>query len=181
MTVAEQLERMGHGVTVLTEETGEMAAVAEGRGLRVVTEPGGLPDTCDAIYAQDAPSAYTLASRYRGVPQVFCLHAIEHDRWLVPQLPGVTSATVTLHDRAAQHAQALGHVPQVVRLQQPVDTRRFSPRGPIGEEPRRALVLGNYVSGNRFELISRACSEAGIEVARRGLQGGGFSVAPRRR
>jgi hypothetical protein len=178
VTVAEQLERMGHDVTVLTEETGEMAAVAEGRGLRIAADPGDLPDTCDAVYAQDAPSAYTLADRYRGVPQAFCLHAIEHDRWLVPQLPGVTSATVTLHDRAARHAHALGHVPQVVRLRQPVDTHRFSPRGTIGQEPRRVLVLGNYVSGNRFELISRACSDAGIEVAQRGLQGGGFSVSP---
>ncbi|MDX6606883.1 MAG: hypothetical protein QOD14_1423 [Solirubrobacterales bacterium] len=177
-TVAEHLERLGHGVTILTEEAGEMAALATERGLRVVTDPAELPDACDAVYAQDTPTAYALADHYRGVPQAFCLHSVEHDRWVVPQVPGVTSATVTLHDGAARYAGSMSHVPEVIRLRQPVDLRRFSPRGPIGEQPRRALVLGNYVSGNRFELVSRACADAGIEVVRRGLQGDGFTVSP---
>ncbi|HSR23614.1 MAG TPA: glycosyltransferase family 4 protein, partial [Candidatus Eisenbacteria bacterium] len=102
VTVAEQLERMGHAVTVFTEETGEMADIAEERGLRVVDDPAALPDSCDVVYAQDAPSAYVLAARYRDVPQACCLHAVDHDRWVVPQLPGVTSVTVALHDRAAR-------------------------------------------------------------------------------
>jgi hypothetical protein len=178
VTVAEQLENMGHGVTILTEETGEMATIAAERGLRVVTEPGELPDTCDVVYAQDAPSAYALADRYRDVPQAFCVHHNDHGRWLVPQLPGVTSATVVLHERAAERARSLAHVPEVVRLRQPVDTRRFSPRGPIGASPRRALLLGNYISGNRLEMIREACSTAGIDLVERGLQGGGFTPSP---
>src|SRR3954447_7072779 len=160
VTVGEQLERMGHGVTVLTGETGEMAAIASESGLRVVIDADELPGSCDAVYAQDAPSAYTLAARYPGVPQAFCVHARDHDRWVVPQLPGVTSAAVALHDRAVRYTRSLAHVPQVVRLRQPVDTRRFSPRGPIGRSPRRALVLSNYVHGNRLELIREAFEEA---------------------
>jgi hypothetical protein len=178
VTVAEQLERMGHGVTVLTEETGDMAAVASERGLRVVTEPAELPDDCDVVYAQDAPSAYALGERYPGARQAFCVHSIEHDRWVVPQLPGLISATVALHERSARFSRSLGHVPEVIRLRQPVDTRRFSPRGPIGDSPRRALALGNYLSGDRFETIHEACANAGIDVVQRGLQGGGFSPSP---
>jgi hypothetical protein len=177
-TVGEQLERMGHDVTVFAEETGEMAEIADGRGLRIVTETNDLPDRCDAVYAQDTPSAYALAQRYRKTPQAFCLHAPDHDRWTVPQLPGVTSVTVALHDRAARYARSLAHSPEVVRLRQPVDTRRFSPRGALATRPRRALVLGNYMSGDRLELISEACSEAGIELIQRGLQGGGFTASP---
>jgi hypothetical protein len=178
VTVAEQLERMGHGVTILAGETGEMAAAAAERGLRIVTEPGELPDACDVVYAQDAPSAYALGERYPKAPQAFCVHAIEHDRWVVPQLPGLTSATVALHERSARFARSLGHVPEVIRLRQPVDIRRFSPRGPIGDPPRRALVLGNYLAGDRFEAIREACADAGIDVVRRGLQGGGFTSSP---
>lgn len=177
-TVAEQLERMGHGVTIMTGEVGEMAAIAESRGLRVVTEPGELPDGCDAVYAQDAPSAYALADRYREAPQAFCMHATDHDRWVVPQVPGVTSTTVVLHERAARFARSLGHAPEIIRLRQPVDTQRFSPRGAIADFPRRALALGNYTSGNRLELIREACSGAGIELVERGLQGGAFAVSP---
>jgi hypothetical protein len=178
VTVAEQLERMGHEVTIFSRDTGEMATIATGRGLRVVTSEEELPDACDAVYAQDAPSAYALAGRYPEVPQAFCLHSTEHDRWLVPQLAGMTGATVVLHERAARHARSLGHVPEVIRLRQPVDTRRFAPRGSIGVSPGRALVLGNYLSGNRLELIREACSEAGIELVERGLQAGEFASAP---
>jgi hypothetical protein len=167
--VGEQLERMGHGVTILTEERGEMAAIATERGLRVVTSADEAGQ-CDVVYAQDVPSAYALAGRYRDVPQAFCVHHTEHDRWVVPQLPGVTSVAICLHEQAARHARSLGHVPEVVRLRQPVDTRRFSPRGPIGATPTRALLLGNYLSGNRLDIVRQACSEAGIEVVRRGLQ-----------
>ncbi len=178
VTVAEQLERMGHDVTVFAGETGPMAEVADRRGLRIVTEAGDLPDRCDAIYAQDTPSAYVLAERYREVPQAFCLHAPDHDRWTVPQLSGVTSVTVALHDRAARYAHSLAHSPEVVRLRQPVDLRRFSPRGPLAKRPRRALMLGNYTSGDRLELIREAFSDARIEVIQRGLQGGGFASSP---
>lgn len=178
LTVAEQLERLGHPVTIYTEEAGEMASIGRDRGLRVVTAPDDLPEACDAIYAQDAPIAYALAAHYRGVPQAFCLHATEHDRWSVPQMPGVISATVALHDRAERHARAFAHAPDVIRLRQPVDVRRFSPRGPISRAPGRALLLGNYVSGNRLEVIAEGCAAAGVELVRRGLQGGGMTASP---
>ena len=178
VTVAEELERMGHSVTVFTEEAGEMAAIAEERELRVVDDQADLLDSCDVVYAQDAPSAYVLADRYRKTPQAFCLHAIEHDRWVVPQLPGVTGATVALHDRAARFARSLSNVADVTRLRQPVDTRRFAPRGPLGEIPRRALMLGNYLSGDRLDLIRAACSAAGVELVQRGLQTDGFARSP---
>jgi hypothetical protein len=178
VTIAEQLERTGHRVTISTEESGTMAAIAAERGFQIVEQDGDLPDGCDVIYAQDAPSAYRLGDRYRDVPQAFCLHATEHDRWTVPQVPGLTSAVVALHERAARHATSLAHAPEVVRLRQPVDVRRFSPRGTIADGPRRALLLGNYLSGNRLELIRAACSEADIELVERGLQGGDFATAP---
>jgi hypothetical protein len=178
VTVAEQLEEMGHEVTLFAGETGEMAAVAESRGLQIVTESAELPHACDAVYAQDAPSAYALADRYREVPQAFGLHATEFERWVPPQLPGVTSATVVLHERTAERARALGHAPKLVGLRQPVDTRRFSPRGPIAASPKRALALGNYTSGNRLDLIREACAEAGIELVQRGLQNGGSVRSP---
>src|SRR5262249_44900567 len=141
VTVAEQLEKMGHTVTVYTEEAGDMAGGADGRGLRVVSDPPELPDSCAVVYAPDTPSAYPLPDRYREVPQAFVVHHDEHGRWVVPQLPGVTSATVVYCERFERHARSLAHVPEIVRLRGPVDTRRFSPRGSIAETPQRALVM----------------------------------------
>jgi hypothetical protein len=155
-----------------------MAEIVAKRGLSLTEDSAKLEDRCDVVYAQDAPSAYRLAQRYGDVPQVFCVHATDHERWMVPQLPGVTSAVVALHERAARHARSLAHAPEVVRLRQPVDIRRFSPRGAIADVPQRALLLGNYLAGNRLELIRAACAGAGIELVERGLQGGEFAVAP---
>jgi hypothetical protein len=178
VTVAEQLERTGHPVTIWTEEVGEMAAVAEERGLRVVTDRGELPDRCDVVYAQDAASAYALADHYRDAPQACCVHHDEISRWVVPQLPGVTSAMVLYSERFERRARSLAHAPDIIRLRSPVDTRRFAPRGSIADSPKRALVMGNYLSGKRLDMLGEAWSEAGIELVQRGLQGGGFTVSP---
>jgi hypothetical protein len=178
VTVAEQLQRLGHEVDVVADELGEMAEEAAKRGLRVTSSDSDLPAACDAVYAQDAPSAYALADRYPGVSQAFCLHAEAFDRWAPPQLPGVTAAVVALHDRVARHAWAMAHVPEVVRMRQPVDIQRFAPRGPIAERPQRALLLGNYTSGDRRDLVFGACHEAGMECRQLGLHGEGFTRAP---
>jgi hypothetical protein len=165
MTVAGQLQLLGHEVTIYAEETGELAATAEERGIRVATAEGALPDACDALYAQDAGSAYLLADRYPGRPEAFCMHAGGSDfaRWVPPQLPGIVGAVVVLHDRLADQVGAMAQREEVVRLRQPVDLTRFGPRAPIGERPRRVLLLGNYLSGDRRALVLRACEDAGLE------------------
>jgi hypothetical protein len=99
VTIAERLERMGHGVAILAPETGRMAAIAAERGLGVVTGADELPESCDAVYAQDAPSAYALAGRYRGVPQAFCVH--------VTRLPRGPSPTGTSGPRMPPSASPI--------------------------------------------------------------------------
>ncbi len=178
ITVAEQLQRLGHDVDVFADELGEMADQAATLGLRVSANESDLPATCDAVYGQDAPSAYALADRYPGVPQAFCLHSVAFDRWSPPQLPGVIGAVIALDDWVERHARAMAHVPAVMRMRQPVDLQRFAPRGPIAQQPRRALLLGNYTTGDRRDLVEQACQEAGVECRQLGLHGEAFTRAP---
>lgn len=180
MTVAGQLQLLGHRVTIFAEETGDLARVAEERGLRVAVGERALPDECDLVYAQDSPSAYVLADRYPGRPQAFCMHAggSEFTRWVPPQLPGMVSAIVVLHERLAQQAAALSERPEIVRLRQPVDLTRFAPRAGTSEPARRALLLGNYLATDRRELVLKACEEAGLECVERGRYAERSSLAP---
>ncbi|HEY1237085.1 MAG TPA: hypothetical protein VGE91_02025, partial [Solirubrobacterales bacterium] len=61
LTVAGQLQLLGHDVTVFAGETGELAEEAERRGIRVAPGEDALPEACEVVYAQDRPTAYLLA------------------------------------------------------------------------------------------------------------------------
>jgi hypothetical protein len=182
LTAASELQLLGHEVTVFAAETGELAEEADRRGIRVASGEAALPDDCDVIYAQDRPTAYLLAERYPDRPQALCVHSgsSELDRWHPPQLPGVVSAAVVLHDRLARRVEAFAEPVEVVRLRQPVDLSRFAPRSAIGETPRRVLLLGNFPLPDRRELIVRACDRVGLECIERGRFGPRFTLAPER-
>lgn len=172
LIVAEQLQRLGHDVTIFTEETGAMAALARSRGLQLATREEELPVDADVLYAQESVSAYRLAAAYPRAPLVCGIHAADYDLSVPPQLPDLVSAYVTTQDRVARRARALAVQAQLVRLRQPVDIARFTPRASLCEPPRRVLALGNYLSGDRARVIDDACARAGIDVVHVGAQHG---------
>jgi hypothetical protein len=179
LTVAGELQRLGHEVTIFAGEAGELAKVAEEQGIRVAGE-ADLPADCDVVYSQDRPTAYLLADRFPGRPQALCMHSgsSQLDRWQPPQLPGIVGAVVVLHDRLARRAEAFAQQVEIVRLRQPVDLARFAPRGVIDETPQRALLLGDYPLAGRREAIHRACEEAGLECTARGRYASQVTLAP---
>jgi hypothetical protein len=78
----------------------------------------------------------------------------------------------------AEQASALAHREEIVRLRQPVDLTRFSPRGELTEHPRRLLLLGNYLAGDRRDLVLNACAQVGLECTELGRYAERTSVAP---
>jgi hypothetical protein len=100
------------------------------------------------------------------------------DRWQPPQLPGIVGAVVVLHERLAKRAAAFAERPEIVRLRQPVDLARFSPRGPIGETPRRVLLLGNNLSVDRRESVLAAIDQLDLECVELGRYGSRTTPTP---
>lgn len=168
MTVAHELRRLGHEPIVATEEPGAMAELAQRRGIVVAADPSELPPSCDAVFAQDAVMAGTLAERYPGTRQVAFAHSSLFDHQLPILLPGVVSAVVVGSDRMATCVGALPLEVPIVRLRQPIDTQQFAPRGPIRERPRRALILSNYLDGARRRAVTDAWEAAGVECVQIG-------------
>lgn len=171
LTVAEQLDRLGHEAVVYAWEQGEGVQVARERGLAVVGEDG-LPGDCDAALVQDAGVSHLLAERFPSVPQVFVAHSESIDLQAPPQLDGAVATVVALNDRVAERMRSFATEVEVVRLRQPIDTERFTPRGPLPDVPRRALLLSNYPNGDRRRMLEAACEGAGIELARLGGESG---------
>ena len=173
LVVAEHLQRLGHQVTIFTEETGPMAELARSRGLRLTKREDELPAEADVVYAQESITAYRLGARYRKAPLVVAVHAVDYDLSVPPQLPELVSAVVVTHERAARRARAFAVAAELVRLRQPVDVSRLTPRASLREPPRRLLALGNYLQGDRARVIDDACAGLGIEVVHVGAHGGG--------
>jgi glycosyltransferase involved in cell wall biosynthesis len=178
LAVAEQLQRLGHDLTIFGVQPGPAADVARARGLEVRLTEDELPERCDVLFAQDAVTSYQLVERYPRTPLVYTAHADEYDFCTPPQLQGIVQAVVVLNDRIARHVRSLGVVPEVVRLRQPVDVKRFYPRTPLNEEPRRGLVLGNWVQPDRRRLLRQACADAGIEYREHGATIGAYTREP---
>jgi glycosyltransferase involved in cell wall biosynthesis len=178
LVVAEQLQRLGHDVTILGVRPGPAAELAAGRGLKVVLSEDELPARCDLLFTQDAVTAYQLVARYPQTPLVYVAHADEYDFCTPPQLPGFVQAVVTLNDRIARHIRSLAVVPEVVRLRQPVDVKRFYPRSGLNEPAARALLLGNWVQPDRRRLVLTACAEMGIECREHGATSGTYTREP---
>jgi hypothetical protein len=165
LTVAKELQILGHEVTIYgAEKLGPIAEQARSAGLWVVGEKSALPDQCDATIANDASSALELAERYPAAARSMVVHSSYFQLQSPPQTEGICDLLIAMSDRIVEHIESLAFHPPVARLTQPVDTLRF---GPLGADPttaRRALVLGNYVSGAGAKYIAEACAAAGVEA-----------------
>src|SRR3989440_11440773 len=131
LTVAEQLQRLGHEVTVFGLYEGEAADSGRERGLRIVFEEEALPTTCDAVLAGDQLTSLALAERFPTAPHVFVMIAEEDWAFTVPpQVPGVVQAVVGNHHPAERAPRALSRRPQIVRPGTPAHLRRLPPATP---------------------------------------------------
>jgi len=171
LTVAEQLQRLGHEVSLYSAEHGPGAAVAQQRAIPLC-EPGQLPEELDAAIVQDAAVSYELAAQRPAVPQLFVAHSESFDLQAPPQFGEAVRVVVALNDRVATRMRSLALEREVVRLRQPIDTERFTPRGRLPRRPRRALLLSNTPHEDRIEMLEEACAAAKLELVRVGGRDG---------
>jgi hypothetical protein len=127
-----------------------------------------LPEGLDLIVANTTPIALDLAAAEPSVRHVWVAHSTVSPLQM-PPAADVAHRVVALNDRVLRWASAVAGVAPTVRLRQPVDVRRFAPRDPLPERPRRILLLGNHLSGERRAAILEIARARGIEVDQVGL------------
>lgn len=172
LTLAEQLCRLGHVVTVVAVGLGDGAALGRARGIEVLGLDEYVPGPCDGVVAQDGGTAFELGGRHPTAPLVFVAHSEEFDEQLPPRLDGLVDAVVVLNERVRRRVAALAvDGLRVVRLRQPIDIARFRPRSPPRGSARKLLLLGNNVDGERLDVTAAAATDAGLELVRIGTKG----------
>jgi len=163
LTAGEHLARLGHHVTLYARELGHVAGQAVEAGLAVAGGEAALPDRADAVIGGVSQAlALELAERYPAATRVWVVHGDNHQ--LPPAVPGVVAASVALNDRTRRVAAAVPGGGEVVRLRQPVDLRRFSPRGEPSPAPRTVLLFGNYAALPVERASSLRTAWAGAEL-----------------
>ncbi|MEA2442014.1 MAG: hypothetical protein QOH76_3438 [Thermoleophilaceae bacterium] len=177
-TVARELQRLGHEVALTANEFGPVAEDAERQGIAVARADSELPPDCDAVLANDATMTSALAARYPDARLVYVAHSDLSDHQLPILVPGVVDAVVTCSDRFALRIRALALDVPIVRMRQPIDTDRYHEVGPLPERPRRALILSNYLDGERRRALVDAWEGAGVECVSVGAPTG-MSLDPR--
>ncbi len=177
LTVAEQLQRLGHEVTLYALEQGDMAQRGRDRGMRVAAGEQELPARCDAALVQASSVSHALAARDPDTPQAFVCHSEVFSIDTPPQLAGAVSTVVALSDRVARHLRAMACQRPLVRLRQPVDVWRFTPSGPPRAQARRVAVISNYLEGPRRDVLLAACEQRGLTVEVFG-RGSAFTESP---
>jgi hypothetical protein len=170
LTIADHLQQLGHDVWIVTARSGRPVAWATTRGLRVLPAVEPLPPGLDLVVANTTPLSLDLAAAEPSVPHLWVAHSTVSPLQM-PPAADVAHRIVALNDRVSRWASAVAGVAPVVRLHQPIDVRRFAPRGPLPERPRRMLLLGNYLSGERRAAIGEVARARGIELDQVGLPG----------
>jgi hypothetical protein len=169
LTVARELERLGHEVSVAAEELDLMADLMRDRGVHVV-RVDDLEGDFDVVLAHDLPIAATLAARYPGTRLVYVAHSDVFDLQLPPLVPGVVDAVVACSDRIAARVRALPLDAPIVRLREPIDTDPYLNAPRIAARPKRALIVSNYLRGERRRRLVEAWERAGIECVQLGIR-----------
>ncbi len=179
LTIAAELERLGHDVELYGPAAAPATGLARERGLQMRCEPHELPSETQVVLTQDAESCAKMATRYPEAVRVYVAHSGPFLPQRPPQVPGAYHAIVTMNEGVRRMASALAFPGKVVRLRQPVDLDRFSERGEPAAKLRRVLLLGNHwVPGTRnHNVVAEACAQLGLELRHVG-SGGRVSQAP---
>jgi hypothetical protein len=151
-------------------ELGLAAELGRKRAINIIDADEALPADADATIALDRAMAIDLAQRYPRATRLYAMHNAD-EIWLPPPEPGTVAATLAPNDRLAMLARGCAGAGEVVRIRQPIDLYRFSPRGSWArKKPSRILLLGNYLGmpSQRIDQLQTAWSQPGLEWRRLG-------------
>lgn len=178
--IAVRLLERGHTPIAYSRQLGEVAAELRRSTVPVLDDLDRLGEAPDVIHGHHHLETMTAVLRFPTVPAVAFCHG-----WLPPQEAPVLFPTLRRYvavDEPTRDRLVLecGIAPETVEVVPNfVDLRRFPPRGPLPERPRRALVLSNQAREDGYlPVIRAACREAGVELDAFGLQLGRPLASP---
>ena len=156
----------GHRPVVYSPAHGDVARELRAATVPVTDDLSTLEKRPGIIHGNHHVETMTALLHFPGVPAVYFCHSWKS--WLeappvFPRILRYVAVDDACYDRlTAEHGIPEGKARVILNF---VDLRRFGPRGPLPERPRRALVFSNYASEQtHLKAIRRACQRASIEL-----------------
>ncbi len=179
--LALELHKRGHSPAVYSPQLGDMAKPLVEAGIPVEERIASLGDfEPEIIHAQHHLEALTALLSFPGAPAVFLSHGAfpsQEFPLAFPRILRYLAVSETARERAST---ALGMPAASIELcRNWVNLERFTPRGPLPERPRRALMLGNnFTEGNGVAMLRAVCRRHGLDLDARGMGVNHVAEAP---
>lgn len=158
------LLRRGHSPVVYAPDTGPIARELRKATVPVVNDLSALSVAPDCIHGNHAPELMTALLHFPGVPGVFFCHSWIGWSNAPPHFPRILRYVAV--DHTCRDRLLLEHGIDESRLRvllNAVDLERFTPRAPLPEVPRRALVFSNTANDStHLGPVREACRRAGV-------------------
>ena len=179
--LALELKRLGHSPVVFSSTSGEVAVELRDAGIQVTDRLDRLREKPDVIHGHHYAPTLAALRRWPTVPAIHVCHdhTSPHDRTPlhanIHRHLGVSQACVR---RLISEGVPPSRASLALNF---VDLARFSPRPPLPERPRRALVFSNYAhAGSHLPAVIEACRQADLELDVAGLGVGRIVTDPER-
>jgi hypothetical protein len=164
--VALELLRRGHTPIAYSPCLGEVARMLSAATVPVIDNIADCGETPDIIHGQHHFETLTAALQFPDAPVVSFCHgwsAAQEEPLIAPGVVRYVAVDETCRDRLIYKFGIEER--RISVLLNFVDTRRFQPRGPLPEKPKRALAFGNhYAKGKALSALEAACGKAGIAL-----------------
>ncbi|HEY8203444.1 MAG TPA: glycosyltransferase [Pyrinomonadaceae bacterium] len=160
------LTRRGHTPIVYAPDLGQIADELCMATVPVVDDLRNVGVTPDIIHGNHNTELMSALLHFPGVPAAFFCHSLADWISAPPTHPRIR-AYVAVDDACRDRLTKQHAIPEeVVRVSlHGVDQERFTPRPPLPEKPRRALVFSNNANGStHLPHVRAACARAGIPL-----------------
>ncbi len=177
--LAVELLRRGHQPVAYSPDLGPVADDLNAAAIPVVGDLGEITVSPDVIHGQHHLETMAALVRFRRVPAVAVCHGWEPwEEYPLrhPRIRRHVAVSGLLAERFYSAGVPSGRVQVIGNA---VDLRRFAPRGPLPERPRKALSFSNDATETGYlPTLRAACSAEGISLDVVGRAAGAEIPAP---
>lgn len=164
--LASELLRLGHRPVAYSRTLGPVAEDLRRSTVSVIDDLGQLSEPPDIIHGQHNLETMTALLHFPATPALFVCHGSLPWEEAPPPSPRIlryVAVDEACRDRLfAQHSVPHDRIELVPNF---VDLKRFRPRAPLPDRPRRALVFSNHATeGTTLPAIRQACEAESIAV-----------------